>query len=176
MENLETKREEINIGIDLDEVARKYAEGLLMEIKELKDRKLDLHLKNINPEELTYDDLMIFDKAKKYKLTERDFREYSERLREYFKEVDASEKKEMVEKLKEKFKNKKITEEEYNEQFRKLLYESDKEKGENYQNIAKSNSRANFEAMIGNLLVDEEYLKRHSEGRDFGSGDLRKAA
>lgn len=86
MENLEPQREEKNIGVDLDEVARKYAEGLRMEIKELKDRELDLHLKNINPEELTYDDLMIFDKAKKYKLTERDFREYSERLREYFKE------------------------------------------------------------------------------------------
>lgn len=86
MENLEPQRGEININVDLDEVVRKYAEELRMEIKELKDRELDLHLKNINPEELTYDDLMIFDKAKKYKLTEQDFREYSERLREYFKE------------------------------------------------------------------------------------------
>lgn len=88
MENIESQRGEKNIGVDLDldEVARKYAEGLRMEIKELKDRELDLHLKNINPEELTYDDLMIFDKAKKYKLAEQDFREYSERLKEYFKE------------------------------------------------------------------------------------------
>lgn len=86
MENLEPQREEKNISVDLDEVARKYAEELRMEIKELKDHELDLHLKNINPEELTYDDLMIFDKAKKYKLAEQDFREYSERLKEYFKE------------------------------------------------------------------------------------------
>lgn len=165
MENLEPKielkREEIGINIDLDEVARKYAEELRMEIKELKDRELDIHLKNINPEELTYDDLMIFDKAKKYKLTERDFREYSERLREYFKEADASKKKEAVEKLKEKLKNKEITEDEYNEQFRKLLYESDKGKGENYQGGAKFNSRANFEAMIRNMLLSEEDVLRH---------------
>ncbi len=85
MENLEPKREE-SVNIDLDEVARKYAEELRIEIKELKDCELDLHFKNINPEELTYDDLMIFDRAKKYNLTEQDLKEYSERLKEYFKE------------------------------------------------------------------------------------------
>jgi len=86
MENIEQKREEINTGIDLDEVAKKYAEELRAEIQELKNRELDLHFKNINPEELTYNDLMVFDKAKKYNLTEQDLREYSERLKEYFRE------------------------------------------------------------------------------------------
>ena len=86
MENIEPKREEIKTDINFDEVAKKYAEELRMEIKELKNRELDLHFKNINPEELTYDDLMIFDRAKKYNLTEQDLKNYSERLGEYFKE------------------------------------------------------------------------------------------
>ena len=86
MENLEPKREEIKTDINFDEVAKKYAEDLRVEIRELKDRELDLHFKNINPEELTYDDLIIFDRAKKYNLTEKDLKDYSEKLRDYFKE------------------------------------------------------------------------------------------
>ncbi len=162
-ENIESIKEEKpdeekkEIEIDLDEIAKEYAEKLRGEIEEMKKDNADPHLKYVNPRELTYDDLIIFDKAKKNELTAPEFMDYSERLKQYFKEQKHSEKenqiKEQINELKNKHKTKEISGEEFKEKFRNLLREYDKEKSGGYEAAGKSDSRATFEAMIHNWLI-----------------------
>lgn len=76
MENLESSRNRDYINI----------EELRSEILELKDKNLDIHLSRINPDDLTEEDLIIFDKAKKYNLSKEEFKTYKEKLKDYFVE------------------------------------------------------------------------------------------
>ncbi len=84
MENLESNRNENYINTD--EIARGYMEKLRSEILEFKNKNLDIHLSHINPDDLTEEDLIIFDKAKKYNLSKEEFKTYKEKLKDYFVE------------------------------------------------------------------------------------------
>lgn len=84
MENLESSRNKDYINTD--EIARKYMEELRSEILEFKNKNLDIHLSRINPDDLTVEDLIIFDKAKKYNLSKEEFKTYKEKLKDYFVE------------------------------------------------------------------------------------------
>lgn len=82
MENLESNRS--RNYINTDEIAREYMEKLRSEILEFKNKNLDIHLSHINPDDLTVEDLVIFDKAKKYNLSKEEFKTYKEKLKDYF--------------------------------------------------------------------------------------------
>ncbi len=169
MENLESI-EKSDIELNLDKVAKDYAEKLRSEISELKEKEADPHFKNIDPGELTFDDLMIYDKAKKWQLSEHEFLNYSEGLRQYFKEQRESEKKKKADELREKFKNKEIAEEEFNLEFIKLLQQEDegrKKEGKDYISISRFNSRSNFAAMIKNKLMAEKDIEKHFDNPMF---------
>ena len=52
-------------------------------LRDLKNKNADIHFESINPDELTYDDLMIADKFQKGNLSKKEFNEYRERLQSY---------------------------------------------------------------------------------------------
>ena len=147
--------------IDIDEIVKERAETLRNEIEKMREDNADPHLKFINPQELTYDDLMIFSKAKNNELTASDFMSYSEKLRQYFKEQKHSERekqiKDQISELKRKSEAKEIAAEAFDEQFRNLLREYDKERP-GYESAAKFDSRAIFEAMIRNWLISSDKI------------------
>lgn len=150
--------------IDPDEIARQYAEKLRAEIIELKEKEIDPHLKNINPEELTYEDLMMYDKAKKYDLTEKECREYMNRMRKDSDQTRTQEMQARIEELKNKNERKEITDEQLQEGYKEIFQEEDRRRSgpvdsKEYQN----NSRANFAAMLLSKTVDETDIKRHPE-------------
>ncbi|MBU2219051.1 MAG: hypothetical protein ABIG69_03430 [Bacteroidota bacterium] len=170
MENIGPNKE-TSPEIDLDDVARQYAENLRSEISELKEKEADPHLEKINPSELIYEDLIIYDKAKKYQLSHHEFQSYLEGLRQFFKEQSGEEKKKKADELRNKFKNKEITSEKFDEEFRKLLREEDdrrKKEGKDYVSVSQTNSRSNFAAMIKNKLMAEEDIGRHFDNPKFG--------
>lgn len=169
MENLEPSRNETDI--DLDSVAKEYAEKLRLEIFELKEKQADPHLKNINPDELTYEDLMIYDKAKKFNLKDYEYKSYEEGLKQYFKEQVNLERKKQADDLRAKFKNNEITEDKFNAEFKKLLQEEDerrKKERKDYISVSQSDSRSNFAAMIKSKLIAEEDIGRHFDNPMFG--------
>lgn len=85
MENLEqTQFSEFEKQPNLDEIARNYAETIRDYLQTKKEKEADIHFKDINPKELTFDDLMIFDKYQKNTLTKMEFKSYRERLQDYF--------------------------------------------------------------------------------------------
>ncbi len=90
MEILEPIREKITKPeIKLDELRE--------ELKEQKEKCADSHFVKINPNELTCEDLIIYDKFKKNDLSDLEFKTYRECLQEYFDE----QKKQKNEKKKE---------------------------------------------------------------------------
>ncbi len=97
MKNLEKVQIEPEYGreteIDLDEIAKKYAEEVRNSLIEQKEKKTDIHLSKINPEELTYDDLIIYDKFAKGALEESELKEYRDRMHEYFEKRKEEENK-----------------------------------------------------------------------------------
>lgn len=159
-----SKDKEDDNELDLDEVVKRYAEKLRAEIYELKEKEADPHLKNINPEDLTYEDIMIYDKAKKYKLDKYEFQTYTEGLKIYFDEQRAKKMKEKVDELKNRLNKEEISFEDYDKEFRQLLQQEDKERsesGRDYISASQQNSRASFAAMIRNKLIEEEDISRH---------------
>ncbi len=74
-------------GVDLDEISMEYAEKIREFLAEEKKNKTDIHLSKINPEELTYEDLMIYDKFIKGSLKEEELKEYRFRLQNYFNKL-----------------------------------------------------------------------------------------
>lgn len=75
--------------IDIDEIAKKYAENIRVYLKELKDRGENIHFENINPSELTYDDLIVADKLRKGELTNKEFEEYKKSLQPHYDKLRA---------------------------------------------------------------------------------------
>lgn len=69
--------------IDADRIAKEYAETVRDYLRGLKNQKADIHFESIDPDELTYDDLMIADKFTKNDLSEKEFKKYRERLQAY---------------------------------------------------------------------------------------------
>ena len=84
LENFEPfKKEEQSFEIDSDKIAKEYAEKVRERLRDLKNKNADIHFESINPDELTYDDLMIADKFQKGNLSKKEFNEYRERLQSY---------------------------------------------------------------------------------------------
>ncbi len=169
MENFEPIKNKAEI--DLDDIAKEYAEKLRSEIFELKEKQADPHLENINPDELTYEDLVIYDKAKKYNLKEHEYKSYEKGLRQYFKEQVNLERKKQADDLRAKFKNNEITEDKFNAEFKKFLQEEDERRmkeGKDYISVSQSDSRSNFAAMIKSKLIAEEDIGRHFDNPMFG--------
>jgi len=136
MENLEKNPElKSNVEIELDDIAKEYAEKVRDSLKDQQEKGADtdlfgksgaaeLHMNKIDFNDLTYDDLMIFDKFNKGDLSKEDFDSYGQRLKEYF------------DKQKE-------------------------EKGEDFSFF--EDSRSNFQAMIRNGLIERTDMKKHPE-------------
>jgi hypothetical protein len=84
MEEFQSEVQKYNISPE--EIAKQYAEGIRTKLLEIKSNKIDAHFKDINPEELTFEDLMIYDKVSKGNLYdhEKEFKEYVGKLNEYF--------------------------------------------------------------------------------------------
>lgn len=168
MENIEPIKNKTEI--DLDNVVKEYAEKLRLEIFELKEKQADPHLEKINPDELTYEDLMIYDKTKKYDLKEHEYKSYEEGLRQYFKEQVNLERKKRADDLRAKFKKNEITEKEFNAEFKKFLQEEDerrKKEGKDYVSVSQTNSRSNFAAMIKHKLLAEKDMGKHFDSPMF---------
>lgn len=87
MENLEenTAEKYTEKNIDLDELAKNYAEKIRQSIVRLKTEESDPHLKNINPSELNHSDLIIFDKLQKGTLSEYELNNHRKSMDSYFK-------------------------------------------------------------------------------------------
>ncbi len=84
LENFEPfKKEEQSFEIDSDKIAKEYAEKVRECLRDLKNKNADIHFESIDPDELTYDDLMIADKFQKGNLSKKEFNEYRERLQSY---------------------------------------------------------------------------------------------
>ena len=73
------------IDIDANEVVGNYAENLRKALREQKIKKTDPHFEDIDPNKLTNDDLIIFDKFQKNTLTDKEFSEYQGGLKNYFR-------------------------------------------------------------------------------------------
>ena len=89
MENLEIIKNENfekkeKVGVNLDKIADDYAKKLRDSLRTQKNAKTDNHFENINPDELTNDDLIIFDKFQKNILADNEFKKYREKLDQYF--------------------------------------------------------------------------------------------
>ena len=89
MENLEPIeitpiKPEIKPEVDIDEIAKEYAEKVRDYLRQLKDKKADVHFNDINIDELTHDDLIIADKFRKGILSNIEFQEYCKGLKPYF--------------------------------------------------------------------------------------------
>jgi len=86
MENLEknTTKEYTKANVDLDDLAKNYAEKVRQSIIDIKNKEDDPHLDYINPSELNHDDLIIFDKFQKGILTELELKDYRNRMDSYF--------------------------------------------------------------------------------------------
>lgn len=86
MENLEPiKIISDNSNVDADEIAKKYAENIREALRGQKTKKTDIHFEDINPDDLTNEDLIIFDKFRINALTEKEFNMYRENLGNYFR-------------------------------------------------------------------------------------------
>jgi len=83
-EKLDLIKDSSEIKEDLAENNKSYLDELRSEITELKEKNLDPHCKLINPQQLTDEDLMVFDKFKKGELQEGDFENYRRNLQLYF--------------------------------------------------------------------------------------------
>ncbi len=78
------KKENINqeiiannaINVDLDKIAKEYAEKIRGIVAKEKENQENVHLQDIKPKDLTYDDLIIFDKLLKGNLINEDDKEY----------------------------------------------------------------------------------------------------
>ena len=78
------KKENINqeiiannaINVDLDKIAKEYAEKIRGIVAKEKENQENVHLQDIEPKDLTYDDLIIFDKLLKGNLINEDDKEY----------------------------------------------------------------------------------------------------
>lgn len=70
---------------NMDKITENYDEILREDLWELKNKKIDIHFEDINPDDLTHEDLNIFDKLQKNNLTEEEFNLYRENLKNYFR-------------------------------------------------------------------------------------------
>ena len=84
VENFEEPRPGEKYSFDAEQLAKEYAENVRKKIAEEKENQSDIHLSKINPDELTYQDLMIYDKFTKGNLNEEDLVPYCEDLRKHF--------------------------------------------------------------------------------------------
>ena len=64
----------------LDDAARAHGEQIRMGIREEKEKSIGPHFKNIDPDDLNYDDLIVWDRFKKGILTEDYFFKYYHKL------------------------------------------------------------------------------------------------
>ena len=108
------------------EIDVKHLEELRDFLYEQKEKRKDPHFDFIDVDKLTDGDLMIFDKLKKHNLTNKEFEEYRNHIKNY-------------------------------------INEQENQKGNNFK--PQDDSRSNFEAMISNKMVEEEYFRRHPEKR-----------
>ncbi|MBI5306360.1 hypothetical protein HZB04_02140 [Candidatus Wolfebacteria bacterium] len=81
VENIFESGDEVNV----DEIAENYAKNLREILREQKTNKTDPHLENIDPDELTNNALIIFDKFRKNALMDKEFSEYRRNLGNYFR-------------------------------------------------------------------------------------------
>jgi len=64
----------------LDDAAKASAEQIRMDISAEKDKSNDPHFQNIEPDKLSYDDLIVWDKYRKGVLNEKYFFDYYQKL------------------------------------------------------------------------------------------------
>ena len=64
------------VNVNLDEIAKEYAEKIRGIVAKEKENQENIHLQDVEPKDLTYDDLIIFDKLLKGNLTNEDDKEY----------------------------------------------------------------------------------------------------
>lgn len=64
------------INLNLDEIAKRYAEKIREIVAEKKENKENVHFQDVEPKDLTYVDLMMFDKLLKGNLANEDDEEY----------------------------------------------------------------------------------------------------
>jgi len=64
----------------LDDTARASVEQIRMDISAEKDKSNDPHFQNIEPDKLSYDDLIVWDKYRKGVLSEKYFFDYYQKL------------------------------------------------------------------------------------------------
>jgi len=74
-------------GADGGGFSAEYAEKIREFLAREKANKADIHLSRINPDELTNDDLMVYDKFVKGSLKEEELKEYRARLHDYFNKI-----------------------------------------------------------------------------------------
>lgn len=88
-QNIEKQVENIpksETRIDVDKIAKNYAESVRETLREQKMKKADNHFENIDLDDLTDEDLIIFDKLQKGNLTEEEFNDYRKSLNPYFRQ------------------------------------------------------------------------------------------
>ncbi len=154
-EKVEEKKEEVKV--DPDKIAIDFAENLRSEIEKMKVEKADPHLEYIDTNTLTYEDLVVFNKAKNRELKENEFMSYTDKLKQFFKENDCQKKTAAIKELRRKFDVKEITKDEFKEAYKEIFRQADLERGNvidgKYVSAAKCDSRANFAAMIRHWMV-----------------------
>ena len=64
----------------LDDAAKAQGEQIRIDISEEKEKSNDPHFQNIEPDELSYDDLIVWDKYRKGVLSEKYFFDYYQKL------------------------------------------------------------------------------------------------
>ena len=64
----------------LDDAAKAYGEQIRIDISKEKEKSNDPHFQNIEPEKLSYDDLIVWDKYRKGILSEKYFFDYYQKL------------------------------------------------------------------------------------------------
>lgn len=78
--------------VDFQKIAKEYSESIRNVIKEYKEKSVDIHFQNINPDELTEYDLAVADKFLKGNLTEEDFEKYKKEVSDYCRKKQENEK------------------------------------------------------------------------------------
>jgi len=145
-----------NDSFGMENAAEKYVEELREKFRKMKEREKDPHLNLINPDDLTYGDLVIFDKWLNGTLTRGDFENYSREIRARFEDIrHFNRAKSEIEAIKREYSSGSISGEEFDEKFRKILAAHNFDEGRPGAPgaISEMDSRANLEAMIRNRMV-----------------------
>lgn len=112
------------VKLDFGGIAEKYAEEIRAFLWQVKNENKNPHLRDVNPDSLNYDDLILADKLRKGTLTNKEFEEYQKSLKLYYEEV------------------------------RKQNPMADHDA---------HNTRSNFIAWIGNIMMNQAYRIKHPE-------------